>query len=209
MLPFTQPELAWDFRLSQVRSINVSNHKFGLVYPGIGTLLFREQQDIPAELIYHINYLGGDMPNFSLNFSRPSGQVVAQYYNMLRLGYTGYTRVMRTIMDNARYLASRLRQLEVFDIISAAEHVPVVVVKARDPEAVPVNRLASLMRQHGWVIPAYTLPPQAQDISVLRFVVRENLSHSMLDVLVEHLRQALSHIETAAPSNGKGHRPIC
>ncbi len=142
VLPFTEPDYAWDFRLSHVRSINVSNHKFGLVYPGMGTLIFREKSDIPEELIFHINYLGGDMPNFSLNFSRPSGQVVAQYYNMLRLGHEGYCNVMRTIMSNARYLAARLREMDSFSLLGAAEHVPVVVARATDPETLNVMKLA-------------------------------------------------------------------
>lgn len=218
VLPFTDPDYAWDFRLSHVRSINVSNHKFGLVYPGMGTLIFREKRDIPEELIFHINYLGGDMPNFSLNFSRPSGQIVTQYYNMLRLGHEGYRNIMQTIMSNARYLATRLREMDTFTLIGAAEHLPVVVARAKDPDAVDVMKLAAELRQFGWVVPAYTLPKNAEAIKALRFVVRENLSRHMIDVLVgdvartlgKPMPQATTHEHRARPkAEGGGKRPIC
>ena len=217
VLPFTQPDYVWDFRLDHVRSVNVSNHKFGLVYPGMGTLIFREKSDIPEELIFHINYLGGDMPNFSLNFSRPSGQVVAQYYNMLRLGHEGYCNVMQTIMSNARYLAARLREMDVFTLLGAAEHVPVVVARATDPQAVDVMKLAADLRQYGWVVPAYTLPKNAQEIKALRFVVRENLSRHMVDVLLDDISRTLGKPvlkpdrsrHPHAKADEGGDRPIC
>ena len=217
VLPFTDPAYVWDFRLSHVRSINVSNHKFGLVYPGLGTLIFREKSDIPDELIFHINYLGGDMPNFSFNFSRPSGQVVAQYYNMLRLGYEGYQNIMQTVMSNARYLADCLREMGIFTLLGAAEHVPVVVARAIDPDALNVMKLAADLRQFGWVVPAYTLPKNAETIKALRFVIRENLSRHMIDVLVDDIARTLgkptrksSGANHVSPKDsGSGKRPIC
>ncbi|KKK92504.1 hypothetical protein LCGC14_2702270, partial [marine sediment metagenome] len=127
--PFVYPEVEWDFRLGRVRSINVSNHKFGLVYPGMGSVVFRDRSDLPEELVFHINYLGGDMPNYSLNFSRGSATVVLQYYNFLRLGHEGYRRIMQNVMANAGYLEKRLVDSGQFELLSDTKFLPVVVVK--------------------------------------------------------------------------------
>jgi glutamate decarboxylase len=207
VLPFAHPDLAWDFRLSHVRSINVSNHKFGLVYPGLGTLVFREPSDLPEELVFRINYLGGDMPNFSLNFSRPSAQVVAQYYNFLRLGRSGYERIIGSILENARYLAKRVEALGPFEMLGAAELFPVVVAKARDGAELQLQGVSAGLREYGWVVPAYTLPPHADETVVLRMVVRENLSRDMIDSLCDALEHVIRKL--GRPSMSAGDRPIC
>lgn len=191
VIPFSQPELRWDFRLSQVRSINVSNHKFGLVYPGMGTVVFRDESDLPQELVFHINYLGGDMPNYSLNFSRPSNSVLLQYFNLLRLGRSGYTRIITGVLSNARRLAAALGGHEQLRLINDASQFPIVVARARD-SSVDLTQLSHLLRQRGWIVPAYTLPADAQHIQVLRMVVKENFSRDLVDLLAHDLGTALN-----------------
>jgi glutamate decarboxylase len=194
IVPFTRPELEWDFRLSQVRSINVSNHKFGLVYPGMGTVLFRDQSDLPQELVFHINYLGGDMPNYSLNFSRPSNSVLLQYYNFLRLGREGYGRIMSNVMDTARYLRDGLLQIGGLEAVGDGDLFPIVALRASDPDALDVFAISDELRKRGWIVPAYTLPPNAEHIAVLRMVVKENLSRDLADMLLDDVRRAVKHL---------------
>lgn len=209
--PFVRPELAWDFRLPSVRSINVSNHKFGLVYPGMGSVVFRDRSDLPDELVFHINYLGGDMPNYSLNFSRASSQVVLQYFNFLRLGRRGYERIMGNMVDNARYLADRLAHRDHFEVIGDGSLFPIVAVRARDPEALDLYALSARLRERGWIVPAYTLPPDAQHLTVLRFVVKENLSRDLVQALVADMDRAVAALDPrdAPPRSGGKPRPVC
>ncbi len=204
IIPFSEPDLRWDFRLSQVRSINVSNHKFGLVYPGMGTVVFRDESDLPQELVFHINYLGGDMPNYSLNFSRPSNSVVLQYFNLLRLGRSGYTRIITNVLTNARRLAAALGDHQQLQVINDASRFPIVVVRARD-QGVDLTQLSHLLRQRGWIVPAYTLPPDAEHIQVLRMVVKENLSRDLVDLLAQDVGTALKALGGA--SRMHPHRP--
>ncbi len=218
IIPFSQPDLAWDFRLSEVRSINVSNHKFGLVYPGMGTVIFRDRSDLPAELVFHINYLGGDMPNYSLNFSRPSSSVVLQYFNFLRLGASGYERIVSSVLDNARTLAGRLARTGRFEVINAARDFPIVAVRARRPDELDLNLLSRRLRQNGWIVPAYTLPADAEHVTVLRMVVKESFSRDMVDLLADDIETAIGELcrpaatLADAPSAGGPpavERPIC
>jgi glutamate decarboxylase len=193
--PFSQPDLEWDFRLGSVRSINVSNHKFGLVYPGMGTVVFRERDDVPEELIFHIDYLGGDMPNYSLNFSRPSDSVLLQYYNFLRLGREGYARIVKTCLDNARALAHQLSRIDGLELVNDGADFPIVVVRAsagaggaHDP--LDLTRMSFILRERGWIVPAYALPANAEHLTVLRMVVRESFSRDMVDLLSHDVRVA-------------------
>jgi glutamate decarboxylase len=190
ILPFTEPGFAWDFRLSQVRSINVSNHKFGLVFPGMGTVVFRDQSDLPAELVFHINYLGGDMPNYSLNFSRPSNSVVLQYFSFLRLGRPGYERIMATVLANAQALGASLGALDGLALLNDGSRLPIVVLRARDG-GIDLADVSHRLRERGWIVPAYTLPPNAQDVTVLRMVVRESFSRDMADLLAQDIRAVI------------------
>jgi glutamate decarboxylase len=205
--PFSEPDLAWDFRLSQVRSINVSNHKFGLVYPGMGTVVFRDRSDLPEELVFHINYLGGDMPNYSLNFSRPSNSVVLQYFNFLRLGREGYERIVTTVLDNAKALAAGLGKIEGLSLLNDGSRFPIVALRADDPEAIDLTELSHLLRERGWIVPAYTLPPNAEHINVLRMVVRESFSRDMADMLIHDVHQAL-HALHASGRDGQPRKRI-
>jgi glutamate decarboxylase len=208
--PFSQPELVWDFRLARVRSINVSNHKFGLVYPGMGTVVFRSRTDLPDELVFHINYLGGDMPNYSLNFSRPSNSVVLQYYNFLRLGHEGYAEIVANTLANAQALARELGEVEGLQLLNDGSTFPIVALRASDPERTDLTLLSHLLREHGWIVPAYTLPPNAEHITVLRMVVKENFSRDMADMLAHDLRAAV-HTLHAGPARARRRRarPHC
>jgi glutamate decarboxylase len=211
IIPFSAPELAWDFRLASVRSINVSNHKFGLVYPGMGTVIFRDASDLPEELIFHINYLGGDMPNYSLNFSRPSSSVILQYFAFLRLGHEGYREVVQSVLANARALAGKLAEMDGLQLMNDGSSFPIVAFRADDPKAVDLVALSHLLRQRGWIVPAYTLPANAEHITVMRMVIKENLSRDMVDMLAHDLHlamHALQHGGTLYPSRPR-RRPHC
>jgi glutamate decarboxylase len=191
LTPFSEPDLAWDFRLPRVRSINVSNHKFGLVYPGMGTVVFREAADLPEDLVFHINYLGGDMPNYSLNFSRPSNSVLLQYFAFLRLGREGYSQIVASVLANATALAERLGAIDGLQLFNDPKRFPIVVVRAEDPEQISLPLISRLLRERGWIVPAYTLPPNAEHIDVLRMVVKENFSRDMVELLAHDVHGAL------------------
>jgi glutamate decarboxylase len=191
LTPFSEPDLEWDFRLPRVRSINVSNHKFGLVYPGMGTVVFREASDLPEDLVFHINYLGGDMPNYSLNFSRPSNSVLLQYFAFLRLGREGYEQIVAGVLANATALAERLGAIDGLTLFNDPKRFPIVVVRAEDPERIDLTLISQLLRERGWIVPAYTLPPDAERINVLRMVVKENFSRDMVDMLAHDVHGAL------------------
>ncbi len=211
LTPFSEPDLAWDFRLQSVRSINVSNHKFGLVYPGMGTVVFREASDLPEELVFHINYLGGDMPNYSLNFSRPSNSVILQYFTFLRLGREGYGEIVAGVLANAQALAAKLGAIDGLELLNDAARFPIVVVRAQDPERIDLTLLSRLLRERGWIVPAYTLPPDAQHITVLRLVVKENFSRDMADMLTHDVHEAIRVLERGPTDRHKRerHRPVC
>ncbi len=208
--PFSEPDLAWDFRLERVRSINVSNHKFGLVYPGMGTVVFREAADLPEELIFHINYLGGDMPNYSLNFSRPSSQVILQYFAFLRLGREGYHQIVASVLSNAQALARKLGAFEQLELLNDGSRYPIVIVRATDPEKLDLTLLTQLLRVRGWIVPAYTLPPNAEHITVMRMVIKENFSRDMVDILAHDVKTAIHTLEhgPAPRSEREKRRPV-
>ena len=194
VLPFLYPEIKWDFRLEQVRSINVSGHKYGLVYPGIGWLIFKDKTDLPEELIFNINYLGGIMPNYSLNFSKGSGTIIAQYYNLIRLGMEGYKNIMENMQENASYLAAKLNGSTKFEVINKSITFPMVTVQLQNCDFT-VFHLSEKLRQKGWIVPAYTLPANAEDIAVLRMVVKESFSKDMVEMLYSDTMDAVEKLE--------------
>src|SRR5690349_7745245 len=197
--PFVQPELEWDFRLDRVVSIQASGHKFGLVYPGIGWVLWRSAEYLPEELVFHVNYLGGDMPTFALNFSRPGAQVVLQYFQFLRLGREGYRLVQQTCQDVAVHIARTLAARPEFSVISDGRELPVVTVSLT-PEVTKydVYDLSRKLRESGWLVPAYTMPPKREDLAVLRVVVRNGFSHDMAELFLRDLRTALRWLDDLA-----------
>jgi len=193
--PFLYPDLEWDFRLEQVRSINVSGHKYGLVYPGVGWVIFKDKIDIPEDLIFNINYLGGNMSNYSLNFSKASNTIIAQYYNFIRLGFQGYKDIINNMMENARYMAGELEKTGIFEVINQELHFPLVTVKLKNTDYT-VFQLSDKLREKGWIVPAYTLPKNADDIAVLRMVIKENFGRDMVDDFLDDINKACTSLES-------------
>jgi len=201
--PFIHPDLRWDFRLPNVVSINVSGHKYGLVYPGVGWAVWRNRQHLPEELIFHVNYLGGDMPTFTLNFSRPGNQIVGQYYNFLRLGRDGYTRIMSALRDTATDLSGRIAGLGPFELLSDGSTIPVFAFRLKDTSRYSVYDISERLRTRGWQVPAYTMPPDASEIAVLRIVVREGFSRDMADMLAADIVKVVNELDAAPPLQPK------
>lgn len=191
VIPFTRPSLKWDFRLEQVRSINTSGHKFGLVYPGLGWAIWRDQDELPEDLVFDINYLGGSMSTFTLNFSQGASNVIAQYYNFIRLGKEGYRKIMENLLTNARYLSEELEKIGKFEVVSKENTIPIVVVKLKETSELDVFDISHLLRTRGWIVPAYTMPPNAESISVLRIVVRESFTRDLADLLLADIKEAI------------------
>ncbi|MBY0442995.1 MAG: glutamate decarboxylase [Mycobacteriaceae bacterium] len=202
VVPFLHPDLVWDFRLPRVVSINVSGHKYGLTYPGIGFVVWRSQQYLPEELVFRVNYLGGDMPTFTLNFSRPGNQVVGQYYNFLRLGRQGYTTVMQTLSQTAQWLAEQLRSSEHCELVSDGSAIPVVSFRLAEDRGYTEFDVSHELRTFGWQVPAYTMPENATDIAVLRIVIREGLSADLARALHDDIAATLAALDKIKP---RGH----
>ena len=203
--PFLQPHLEWDFRLPWVKSINVSGHKYGLTYPGIGFVVWRDASDLPEELVFHVNYLGGDMPTFTLNFSRPGNQVVGQYFNFIRLGRAGYTSIMETLRDVAMDLSSKIAALGPFELITDGSQMPVFAVQCTAGTDYTVFDVSDHLRRDGWQVPAYTMPEGAEGIAVLRFVIREGFTADLAGLLMLSLQKAVTALEAGlAPGAADG-----
>jgi glutamate decarboxylase len=197
--PFLDPELAWDFRIPRVASINTSGHKYGLVFPGVGWVVWRDAPALPEDLVYHVNYLGGDMPTFALNFSRPGAQVVAQYYMFLRLGREGFGLVHGVCREVAGHLADKLRRMGPFELITDGGELPVVAFRVRDGITnFSVFDVSRRLRERGWQVPAYTFPADMEDLAVLRIVVRNGFSHDLLELFVADLERLLPELEAQA-----------
>jgi glutamate decarboxylase len=199
VVPFLHPELVWDFRLPRVVSINVSGHKYGLTYPGIGFVVWRSPEYLPEDLVFRVNYLGGDMPTFTLNFSRPGNQVVGQYYNFLRLGRAGYAQVMQCLSQTARWLGDQLRDSEHFEIITDGSAIPVVSFRLAGSPGYTEFDVSHALRAYGWQVPAYTMPDNANDVTVLRIVVREGFSADLARALHDDTLTALAHLDELKP----------
>jgi glutamate decarboxylase len=186
--PFCDPSLTWDFRLPRVASINASGHKYGLVYPGVGWALWRDRDALPSDLVFDVDYLGGDMPTFALNFSRPGAQVVAQYYNLLRLGRDGYRRVAGECRDTARWLAGEIAKIGPFELVSDGSGIPAFAFTlAGDAAGFSVFDVSTLMRTRGWQVPAYRFPADLTDLAVLRVVVRGGFSRDLAGLFLDDL----------------------
>ncbi|KAL0421702.1 UNVERIFIED_CONTAM: Glutamate decarboxylase [Sesamum latifolium] len=197
--PFLYPELEWDFRLPLVKSINVSGHKYGLVYAGVGWVVWRSKDDLPDELVFHINYLGSDQPTFTLNFSKGSCQIIAQYYQFIRLGFEGYKNIMENCMENARLLKEGITKTGRFEILSKDVGVPLVAFSLKDDSKYTVFQISESLRRFGWIVPAYTMPPNAEHIAVLRVVIREDFSHSLAERLVSDIEKVVRELDELPP----------
>lgn len=190
------PALVWDFRLPKVVSINVSGHKYGLVYPGVGWVVWRDAEYLPKELVFNINYLGADQASFTLNFSRGASQIIGQYYQMIRLGKRGYRAIMMNLTRTADYLSANLEKLG-FIIMSkqAGEGLPLVAFRLKEGKLYDEFQLAHSLRERGWVVPAYTMAPHSEKLKLMRVVVREDFSKSRCDSLINDIKFALECLD--------------
>ncbi len=194
--PFVDPDLVWDFQLPRVASINASGHKYGLVYPGVGWIVWRDAASLPADLIFWVNYLGDNMPTFALNFSRPGAQVVAQYYNFLRLGFDGYRKVHAYARDVATGLSAKIVEIGPFELITRGDQLPVFAFRLKDGiENYTVFDVSAALRERGWQLPAYTFPKNREDVAALRVVVKRGFSHDMADLLLADIKRQLPRLE--------------
>jgi glutamate decarboxylase len=204
--PFIQPDLLWDFRIDRVVSINTSGHKYGLVYPGVGWVVWRDREALPAELIFEVNYLGGSMPTFALNFSRSGSNVIAQYYQLIRLGFEGYRRVQQACQDTALYLSASIAKIGPFRLLTHGNELPVFAFTV-DPEVgYSVYDVSDALRKRGWQVPAYTLCANLESISVLRVVVRNGFSRDLADLLIDDLKREVTILKHHAPAEHHPHR---
>jgi glutamate decarboxylase len=193
--PFLDPEVIWDFRLPRVQSINASGHKFGLVYPGVGWVVWRNPEALPDDLVFKVNYLGGEMPTFSLNFSRPGNQVVAQYYNFIRLGFDGYRVIQQAARDVAMHVASEVAAMGPFELITDGSELPVFAFSVKEGAGhYTAFEVSKLMRERGWLIPAYRFPADREDLVALRIVVRNGFTMDLAGFLLDDLRAAVAYL---------------
>ena len=189
--PFLQPHLVWDFRLHRVKSINTSGHKYGLVYPGVGWVVWREPADLDPALIFNVDYLGGAMPTLALNFSRPASQVVAQYYNLIRLGRSGYRAIHEACREVAIELAGEIAALGPFRILSSGHDLPVIAWTLADPANWSLYDLSDRLRDRGWQVPGYRMPANRQEMVIQRAVIRNGFTHDLAGMLVQDMRRHL------------------
>ncbi len=198
LAPFCAPEVLFDFRVPRVKSISSSGHKFGLAPLGAGWIIWRDKQDLPDELIFHVNYLGGDMPDFHINFSRPAGQIIAQYYNFIRLGRVGYKAVHDACYTTGAHLAERIPKVGPFELLSDSNPltgIPAVTWRIREGEnpGYTLFDLADRLRNRGWQVPAYTLTGDASDIAVQRILIRQGVDRDLCELLMDDFQLAVSH----------------
>ncbi|HUD35521.1 MAG TPA: glutamate decarboxylase [Streptosporangiaceae bacterium] len=195
--PFLQPELQWDFRLDRVHSISASAHKYGLVYPGLGWVLWRSADYLPSDLIFNVSYLGGSMPTFGLNFSRPGAQVLLQYYNFLRLGRDGYRAVQQASLDVAIHLADEIGEMAPFELWGGRPDLPVFAwrLKSGYTSKWDLYDLGNHLRESGWQVPAYPMPDALADVTVQRIVVRNGLSLDLADQLLDQITDSVRYLD--------------
>jgi glutamate decarboxylase len=208
--PFLQPAIEWDFRLERVHSISTSGHKYGLVYPGVGWVVWRTLDALPEELIFRVSYLGGDMPTLALNFSRPGAQVLLQYYQFLRLGREGYTAIQQECQDVAKYIAKGISEIGAFELWNDGSDIPVFAwrLKAGHTANWNLHHLSDRLRMKGWLVPAYPMPDNMSDVTVQRIVVRNGVSRDLGDELLDDIRAETAWLDgLSSPMPVEGQRP--
>ncbi|RCU49395.1 glutamate decarboxylase [Corallincola holothuriorum] len=202
--PFLYPDYEWDFRLPRVQSINASGHKFGLVNPGLGWVVFRDKKVFNEDLIFYVNYLGGESPTATLNFSRNAAPIIAQAYQFMRYGFEGYKRIMELTMENTVHLRDLLLESGYFEVMNKTQRIPVVALTLKD-HVKNFNEfdVSAKVREKGWVLSAYTMPPKAETVVSLRIVVRAHLNKHVIGQLAEDIINACKYLEehggTATP----------
>ncbi|MPS76212.1 MAG: glutamate decarboxylase, partial [Microbacterium sp.] len=203
--PFLQPDLEWDFRLERVHSISTSGHKYGLVYPGLGWVVWRDAQWLPEDLVFQVSYLGGEMPTFALNFSRPGAQVLLQYYLFLRLGFEGYRAVQQASQDVAKFLSAGIAKLDAFELWNDGSDIPVFAwrLKQGHTDNWTLYDLQDRLRMRGWLVPAYPMPADLEELTVQRIVVRNGLSMDLAAELLDAITAEVAHLDAlTAPMPG-------
>ncbi len=203
---FHDNQIQWDFRLEQVKSINLSGHKYGLVYPGIGWLVFKDESVVPDDLVFDVNYLGGNMPTYTLNFSRGSAMIVAQYYNFLRLGKAGYQKIIQNMMTVSDILVKGLLETGAFHLLGTRRMEPVISVSLKKQSTFTVYDISTALRTQGWIVPAYTLPENAENIDCLRIVVKENMSLTLAEEFLSGMKTVLDELQNkqkSTPQHGR------
>ena len=197
--PFIEPNLEWDFRLKNVVSISTSGHKYGLVYPGIGWVLWKDEQFLPKELVFEVSYLGGKLPTMAINFSRSASQIIGQYYNFLRYGFEGYRKIHQRTKDVAMYLAKEIENLGLFEIYNDGSNLPIVCFKLKEDANVEwtLYDLADRLLMKGWQVPAYPLPENLQDVIIQRIVCRADLGHNMAEQLMQDIKEGIEALNKA------------
>jgi glutamate decarboxylase len=194
--PFVQPDLVWDFQLDRVVSINASGHKYGLVYPGVGWAIWRDAECLPRDLIFEVNYLGGSMPTFALNFSRPGSEVIAQYFMFVSLGAEGYRQIQCASSHVAQHIAKEIAEIGPYRLITDGSELPVLAfTTAPEVSNYTVFDVSAYLRESGWLVPAYTFPENRQDLSVLRVVVRAGMTMDMADLFLDSARKRTAFLE--------------
>jgi glutamate decarboxylase len=195
--PFLSPDLLWDFKLPRVKSINTSGHKYGPVYPGVGWIIWREAVDLPSELVFNVDYLGGSMPTLAINFSRPASQIVAQYYNLIRLGKSGYRAIHEACQEVAVELGHEIAALGPFKMLSTGLDLPVIAWTLKDPATSwSLYDLSDRLRDRGWQVPTYRMPANREEIAIQRVVVRNGFTHDLAGMLVRDIKRHLAWFET-------------
>ena len=194
--PFLYPDYKWDFRLPRVQSINASGHKYGLVPPGLGWIVFKDRKVFNENLVFYVNYLGGEAATATLNFSKSSAPILVQYYAILRMGREGYARLMRHALGHAEYLRDRLTKSGKFQIMNATQRIPVVALTL-DKSVKKYNEfdVSNKVRERGWILAAYSMPPDAQQVNSLRIVVRPHLNRSIIEILADDIERACDFLE--------------
>lgn len=198
--PFLDEGLLWDFKLDRVKSINSSGHKYGLVYPGVGWVLWRSAEELPADLIFSVDYLGGSMPTFALNFSRPAAQVIAQYYTLVRYGFDGFRSIQQRSRDIAVAIAEGVEALGPFTLLSRGSELPVLAFKLTTPDAWSVYDLSHELRSFGWIVPAYPMPEGMGDVDVLRVVVRNGFTFDLAGMFLADLTKSVERLSGRQPA---------
>jgi len=204
-VPFVNPELEWDFRLKNVVSINTSGHKYGLVYPGVGWVVWRDKEYLPENLVFDVSYLGGHMPTMAINFSRSASQIIGQYYNFVKLGWEGYSKVHNDTRDVAMYLATEVDKMGVFELYNDGSNIPIVCYTLRENATIPwdLYDLSDHLLMKGWQVPAYPLPKEMSDVIIHRFVCRADLTIDMAKELMEDFKQSIVELNDKYDVNKK------
>jgi len=213
-------DIPWDFRLKWVKSINISAHKYGLVYPGLGWAIWRNKNDLDKELIFTIDYLGGSQDDFSLNFSRNASNVIAQYYNLTRLGAEGYEEIMNYLYEIQDYFLKKITNLrlyntKIFNVVNSTPDIPIIVISlTKEGKALGLDlaTIAIKMKEYGWSIPVYPLPIPLHNEIVMRMVLKVGFNFGMADKLYENIVKAIEEtnsIPTTANSLSSGSHGIC